>query len=80
MRLRFYWETKDEDDDPYALTDDIKEWLLENFNYDIDRIVGAWRTPISREKWQKKQPERENLPGDFYADTRQVILKLKPWN
>lgn len=38
VRLRFYWETKDEDENPYALTDDIKEWLLENFNYDVDRI------------------------------------------
>lgn len=51
MRFRFYWEIKDEDDDFYVFTDDIKEWLFENFNYDIDRIVGVWRIPISREKW-----------------------------
>lgn len=38
VRLCFYWEIKDEDENLYVLIDDIKEWLFENFNYDVDRI------------------------------------------
>lgn len=75
VRIYFFWEKTDEDHDPYALMGRIKEWLQTNFDYDPAPIIGAWRSPICREKWTAKGDRKDEVKNGEYVHCRQIILK-----